>query len=259
MEKRDYFDDLNLVDQFIPLEQLEYSLTPYDSNLNNLNIKYEQYDNLWKIESLNEFHTNQSLCTESNESNLSANSSYNQVKLNKYPEPYAIMIVKAILSREENVMQLKDIYNYFMTNYEIFSMEPDSAKWKNSIRHNLSRHKYFIKTSEKNAQGHYWSIDPDYLVYFKQGIYECKTLVKQAKLKRQASLGVTKTKRTKKTRTKLGKENTNSTPQSNHYNYNLIQQSSSYYNDSAYLSNNETTDNSFNNYYISNLNNSPIY
>ena len=118
-------------------------------------------------------------------------------------------------------------------------MESDSTKWKNSIRHNLSRHKYFIKTSEKNAQGHYWSIDPDYLIYFKQGIYDCKTLVKQAKLKRQGLIGKPKRNRMRKS----GKENTNSSSiQQTH----LMQ--NSFYNDSAYMSNNETTDTSFNNY-----------
>lgn len=99
----------------------------------------------------------------------------------KPPEPYANIIVKAILSNNNNVMQLKDIYNYMIENYEYFSSQKQSTKWKNSVRHNLSRHKYFVKTCEKNAQGHYWSIDPTYLSIFKNGNFDEKS-IKKAKL-----------------------------------------------------------------------------
>jgi len=227
MDSRDDFSDLKLIDQFIPLEQLEYTICPFSTIETNLDTFIETFKPVFDISD----HS----YTDSNESNLSTESS-NQTKLNKYPEPYAIMIVKAILSRKDNVMQLKDIYNYFITNYESFAMEADATKWKNSIRHNLSRHKYFIKTSEKNAQGHFWSIDEDYLKYFKQGIYDCKTLVKQAKLKRKANgeVSVKKVRRSRKSQ----KEN-------------LAQEQSSlnsFNNDSAYLSTSDITDNSFTNY-----------
>jgi hypothetical protein len=33
-------------------------------------------------------------------------------------------------------------------------------KWRNAVRHNLSSHRYFCKTSERNSQGHFWSIHP---------------------------------------------------------------------------------------------------
>lgn len=49
------------------------------------------------------------------------------------------------------------------------------------MRHNLSRHKYFVKTCEKNAQGHYWSIDQAYLAIFKNGNFDEKS-IKKAKL-----------------------------------------------------------------------------
>lgn len=38
MDTRDDFDDLNLIDQFIPLEQLEYSLSPFNPTLSTLNV-----------------------------------------------------------------------------------------------------------------------------------------------------------------------------------------------------------------------------
>jgi hypothetical protein len=50
-----------------------------------------------------------------NSSNNNNNSHIDKPASIKFPEPYAIIIVKAILSREDNVMQLKDIYNYFKT------------------------------------------------------------------------------------------------------------------------------------------------
>ena len=31
------------------------------------------------------------------------------------------------------------------------------------MRQNLSKHDYFIKTSEKNAKGHFWSLRADYI------------------------------------------------------------------------------------------------
>lgn len=108
----------------------------------------------------------------------------------KPPEPYANIIVKAILSTNNNVMQLKDIYNYMIENYEYFASQKQSTKWKNSVRHNLSRHKYFVKTCEKNAQGHYWSIDQAYLSIFKNGNFDEKAIKKaklNSKLKNKAS------------------------------------------------------------------------
>ena len=38
MDSRDNFDDLNLGDQFIPLEQLEYTLSPFNPTLNTLKV-----------------------------------------------------------------------------------------------------------------------------------------------------------------------------------------------------------------------------
>ena len=71
-------------------------------------------------------------------------------------------------------------------------MQKQSTKWKNSVRHNLSRHKYFVKTCEKNAQGHYWSIDSAYLSIFKNGNFDEKSIKKAkltSKFKNKASKG----------------------------------------------------------------------
>jgi hypothetical protein len=68
------------------------------------------------------------------------------------------------------------------------------------VRHNLSRHKYFVKTCEKNAQGHYWSIDQAYLNIFKNGDFDEKS-IKKAKLNSKLK---SKTGRAKKTAKKSG-------------------------------------------------------
>jgi hypothetical protein len=56
----------------------------------------------------------------------------------------------------------------FFSSYEYFankqqqkqasssSCASSSVKWRNAVRHNLSSHKYFVKTLEKNAKGHFW-------------------------------------------------------------------------------------------------------
>ncbi|CAF0842778.1 unnamed protein product [Brachionus calyciflorus] len=111
----------------------------------------------------------------------------------KPPEPYADMIAKAILTSEDNLMQLKDIYTYMTKNYEDFTSKVETSKWKSAIRHNLSSHSFFIKTSFKNAQGHFWSIETSYLPLIKEkgttvGIKKClnrKPRVQKPRAKKQ--------------------------------------------------------------------------
>jgi len=105
----------------------------------------------------------------------------------KPPMPYADIIVKAILSsRRENQIQLKDIYQYMIENFEFFSSQVDSKKWRNSVRHNLSCHKYFQKTSNKNSQGYFWSIHPSYVKLLKNGDFSPKDM-KKLKILRSTS------------------------------------------------------------------------
>lgn len=42
------------------------------------------------------------------------------------------------------------------------------SKWKSAIRHNLSSHSFFIKTLHKNSQGHFWSIEANFLSLLKE-------------------------------------------------------------------------------------------
>jgi hypothetical protein len=56
--------------------------------------------------------------------------------------------------------------------YQYFQNEKNQSKWKSSVRYNLSRHKFFIKTNKKDSGGHYWSINPFYLEIYKNTNYE---------------------------------------------------------------------------------------
>lgn len=42
-------------------------------------------------------------------------------------------------------------------------MRVESKKWRNAVRHNLSSHRYFTKTTIRNSQGHFWSIHPTFV------------------------------------------------------------------------------------------------
>lgn len=67
------------------------------------------------------------------------------------------------------------------------------SKWKSAIRHNLSSHSFFLKTSHKNSQGHFWSIEANYFSIIRQkgttiGIKKClgkKTHIQKPKQTKQ--------------------------------------------------------------------------
>ncbi|RNA25117.1 forkhead box D3-B-like [Brachionus plicatilis] len=117
----------------------------------------------------------------------------------KPPEPYADMIAKAIMSSGTNLMQLKDIYSYISINYAAFTSKVEVSKWKSAIRHNLSSHSFFIKTLQKNSQGHFWSIEANFLSILKEkgstvGIKKClgkKTNLQKPKPNKQKKTGET--------------------------------------------------------------------
>lgn len=73
---------------------------------------------------------------------------------------YASLISQALLSSPNNRLTLKEIYSYISINYPEFT---DKKKgWQNSIRHNLSLNKAFLKEPKLKGtpgKGSYWSID----------------------------------------------------------------------------------------------------
>ncbi|KAJ2022325.1 hypothetical protein GGI06_001863, partial [Coemansia sp. S85] len=78
----------------------------------------------------------------------------------KPPYSYATLITYALLHHPRKQMTLNEIYNWAMTNYPYFKTA--GSGWKNSIRHNLSLNKTFVRIprpANEPGKGAYWTVD----------------------------------------------------------------------------------------------------
>ncbi|ORD94816.1 Transcription factor [Enterospora canceri] len=76
---------------------------------------------------------------------------------------YAELITMAIESSAEQMLTLKDIYNWISCNYPYYEAKKDG--WQNSIRHNLSLNRCFYRVPRKEGsrgKGSYWKINYEY-------------------------------------------------------------------------------------------------
>ncbi|KAH7329198.1 hypothetical protein B0I35DRAFT_404447 [Stachybotrys elegans] len=74
---------------------------------------------------------------------------------------YAQLIGMAILRSPMRRLTLSQIYKWISDNYSFYG--PTDAGWQNSIRHNLSLHKSFVKIERPKddpGKGNYWAIAP---------------------------------------------------------------------------------------------------
>ncbi|KAI8393580.1 fork head domain-containing protein [Radiomyces spectabilis] len=91
----------------------------------------------------------------------------------KPPYSYASLIAQAINSTNDKRMTLNGIYTYITTHYPYYQMAQNG--WQNSIRHNLSLNKAFVKVPRGDAEpgkGAFWTIDSTAENQFTNGIYK---------------------------------------------------------------------------------------
>ena len=81
----------------------------------------------------------------------------------KPPYSYATMITQAILSNEDGVLSLSEIYEWISSHYSFYRYS--KTGWQNSIRHNLSLNKAFEKVPRRPnepGKGMKWQIAESY-------------------------------------------------------------------------------------------------
>lgn len=88
-----------------------------------------------------------------------ASRSFNLQSEDKPPYSYATLIGISILSHPEKKLTLSHIYQWISDTFKYY--KKGDVGWQNSIRHNLSLNKAFIKGEKsKDGKGHFWCIKP---------------------------------------------------------------------------------------------------
>jgi Forkhead domain len=91
----------------------------------------------------------------------------------KPPFSYAHLIGMAILRSPKKRLTLNQIYTWITSTFEYYRAEAQpQTNWQNSIRHNLSLNKAFVKEErpkDEPGKGHYWKIVPGAEIQFTKG------------------------------------------------------------------------------------------
>ena len=98
-------------------------------------------------------------------------SSSMNTSLQKPSYSYASLIGLAIMNSEDQRARLSSIYQWITSNFIYYKM--DHGGWQNSIRHNLTVNKCFVKDVRKGdppGKGSFWTIHEEYKRFFESGL-----------------------------------------------------------------------------------------
>ncbi|XP_030068593.1 forkhead box protein J1-B [Microcaecilia unicolor] len=91
----------------------------------------------------------------------------------KPPYSYATLICMAMQASKKTKITLSAIYSWITENFCYYRHADPS--WQNSIRHNLSLNKCFMKVprqKDEPGKGGFWQIDPQYADMFVNGVFK---------------------------------------------------------------------------------------
>ncbi|XP_069037048.1 forkhead box protein J1-B [Lepisosteus oculatus] len=91
----------------------------------------------------------------------------------KPPYSYATLICMAMQASKKTKITLSAIYSWITENFCYYRHAEPS--WQNSIRHNLSLNKCFMKVprqKDEPGKGGFWQIDPQYADMFVNGVFK---------------------------------------------------------------------------------------
>ncbi|RKP37260.1 hypothetical protein BJ085DRAFT_8211, partial [Dimargaris cristalligena] len=86
---------------------------------------------------------------------------------------YASLIAQAILASPERKMTLNAVYKWIQENHPYYKGR--ESGWQNSIRHNLSLNKCFVKVlrgEKEPGKGSFWTIDSAFHHCFVDGVFK---------------------------------------------------------------------------------------